>query len=191
MTPGEALRRNERYVREFVEALQLCPFAKRCREEGKLFRRVVEEASAPVAMRMLDLLPEEAVEVALLIVPAFDRGARAFEELVASLRPNVRNYYCVAFHPDLPRDLADEHRSVPFIRRTPDPTMQMVRSSVLSRVRGNSDGERFVDISRLSTAEILALQSPISLSDRIAQQNLETLRWLGPDSVEALLESMR
>ena len=36
MTP---LMRNERYVREFVEALQLCPFARRCREDGKLDRR--------------------------------------------------------------------------------------------------------------------------------------------------------
>ena len=36
-----ALARNERYVREFVEAFNLCPYARRCRETGKLQRVVL------------------------------------------------------------------------------------------------------------------------------------------------------
>ena len=36
-----ALARNDRYLREFVEALELCPFARKCRESGRLARRVL------------------------------------------------------------------------------------------------------------------------------------------------------
>ena len=39
-----ALARNDRYVREFVEALNLCPYAKRTRETGKLKREVLLDA---------------------------------------------------------------------------------------------------------------------------------------------------
>ena len=70
---AQALARNDRYLREFVEALELCPFARRCRESGRLARRVLRggrpgEATAS-AVRELEATAEEQVEVALLIYP--------------------------------------------------------------------------------------------------------------------------
>src|SRR5438045_3769517 len=108
-TPQAALERNDRYIREFVEALHLCPYAKHCREAGKLHRRVLSQADDVLAhMREIEEMPEDSVEVALLIFPDAPVGgepqARVFEAFCADLRPNLKAFYCVAFHPDLPLD---------------------------------------------------------------------------------------
>ena len=199
-----ALARSDRYIREFVEALHLCPYAKRCRESGKLHRRVVlREEDGLEAVRAVEALPEEAVEVALLIFPnAAANGlpsAHAFEAFCTGLREQVARahegappFYCVAFHPDLPRDLEGAHRAVQFIRRSPDPTLQLVRASVLRAVRGTDDGgTRLIDPSALSLEQLMAISSPLSLADRIAEANLAMLQREGPDAIDALLASLR
>jgi hypothetical protein len=91
----------------------------------------------------------------------------------------------------LPRDLGDAHRAVPFIRRSPDPTLQLVRASVLRQVRGSDNGERYVNPAGLSLEQMLALTVPVSTSDRIADANLATLQREDPARVEALLTSLR
>ena len=195
-TPEEALRRNDRYLREFVEALRLCPYAKTCRESGKLHRRVLAGAEqAGEAIREIEALPDQSVEVALLIFPGAPAGsaqaARDFEAFCAELRPRLTKFYAVAFHPDLPRDLQDAHRAVQFIRRSPDPTLQLVRASVLREVRGADNGSRFVDSSKLTLEQLMAISAPISVSDAIAEANLTTVQSAGPDRLEALLASFR
>jgi hypothetical protein len=202
--PAEALARNDRYLLEFVEALQMCPFARRCREDGKLHRRVLfSRDEALPAVRAIEDLPQDSVEVALLIFPREPAdgadSAREFESFASELRNRILDahggnppFYCVAFHPDLPRDLLDAHRAVQFIRRSPDPTLQLVRASVLRQVRADKEGgSRFVDPSKLSLEEMLALAAPLSLSDRIGEANLATLRREQPDRVEALLAEFR
>ncbi len=201
-----ALERNDRYIHQFVEALHLCPYAKRCRESGKLHRRVLfsqdpEEVMAEV--RSVEALPVDSVEVALLIFPDAPanglESARDFDEFASDLRNRILDapggdppFYCVAFHPDLPRDLLDAHRAVQFIRRSPDPTIQLVRASVLKAVRAGDDGgTRLVDPGKLTLEELMAISSPLSLADRIAEANLTALQREGPDRIEALLAALR
>ena len=134
-----ALARNDRYLREFVEALELCPFARKCRETGRLARRVLRggrprEATA-AAVRELEATGEEEVEVALLLYPEFEGEVGAFEEFRDEVRRGLRLFHCVAFHPALPMDLSDANRAVSFLRRSPDPTLQLVRIATLDRVR--------------------------------------------------------
>ena len=192
-----ALERNDRYIRDFVEALHICPYAKTCRQAGKLVRRVVlAKEAAPEVMREVEAMPDDAVVVALLIFPGVRadgvESAREFEGFCASLRPALMKFYCVAFHPDLPRDLSDAHRAVQFIRRSPDPTIQMVRASVLKAVRGANDGgTRVIDPSKLSLEELMTISSPLSLADRIAEANLETLHREDPARIEQLLAEIR
>ena len=203
-TDERALARSDRYLREFVEALRLCPYARPCRESGRLHRRVLHSRDeAFAAIRQIEALPERAVEVALLIFPedpaSGEQSARDFASFCAGLRERMfaahggdAPFYCVAFHPDLPRDLLDAHRAVQFIRRSPDPTLQLVRASVLRAVRGGNDGgSRYVDTANLSLEEAMALASPLSLAERIAEANLATLAREGPDRLEALLFSFR
>jgi hypothetical protein len=223
-----ALARNDAYLRGFVEALGLCPYAKACREGGRLHRRVllsrggepgtagfaqaVSEAAA--AALELERPLHDSVEVALLLFPALTpalargaSGAQAFDRLCAALREELRlaherrgagpegaagppPFYCVAFHPDLPEDLADAHRAVAFIRRSPDPTLQLVRRTVLQAVRGYQ-GSILVDPRGLSAEQLLAVAGARSVSDRIAEANLATLRREGAGKIRALLAGIR
>jgi hypothetical protein len=200
-----ALARNDRYLRDFVEALRLCPFAKACREEGRLDRRVLfaedERLGQLAAAFVQTVLGELAtvaaqVEVALFIFPLAPTGsvdaAREFEAFGRAVRegmPKPAVFYCVAFHPDLPRDLRDAHRAVPFVRRSPDPTLQFVRIATLDAVRGK-DGDRYVDPSSLTPDVLTSLEARQSLSDRIAEENFRTLLEQGPDELERLLRTM-
>ena len=157
-----ALARNDRYLREFVEALELCPFARKCRETGRLARRVLRggrpaEATA-AAVRDLEATAEEQVEVALLIYPEFAGDVRAFEQFRDEVRRSLRLFYCVAFHPALPMDLSDANRAVSFLRRSPDPTLQLVRVATLDRIRsGRPAGSVYLDPSKVSAEELRSL----------------------------------
>lgn len=216
-----ALARNERYVREFVEAFNLCPYAKRCRETGKLHRAVLLDAggspgttgfdtavdSLAEAIAQIECLPSDSIEVGLVLLPALVPaltqgigGARAFEQLVSAARARIEArprdgtgrsdppFYCVAFHPHFAEDLRDEHRAVRFIRRSPDPTVQLVRGSVLRAVRGaDPSGSQYADIAGLSATQLMALAAPVSVSDRIARANLRTINASDADRLRSLL----
>lgn len=216
---ASALARNDRYVREFIEALNLCPYAKRTREAGRLQRLVLlEGGGAPGtpqfeaaaealdrAFETLERLSAESIEVGLVILPALVpalalgiEGAHAFEALLGTARTRMQArhpngdtpFYCVPFHPEFAEDLADEHRAVRFIRRSPDPTVQLVRASVLRAVRGSGASE-YVDVSGMSTAELMAVSAPVPVSDRIGQANLRTLKGQSPDRLRELLARIR
>jgi len=188
-----ALARNDRYLAEFVESLNLCPFAKRCREDGKLHRAVLlVEGDLPgtagfdaaagalaEAIRRFELMSPESIEVGLVLLPALApalahevEGARAFEQLVRETRERTEArhargeapFHCVAFHPHFREDLTDAHRAVRFIRRSPDPTVQLVRASVLQPLRRNG-----------------------SISERIAEENFRTLNETGTKRLSGLL----
>jgi hypothetical protein len=191
-----ALARNDRYLREFVEALDLCPFARRCREMGRLARRVLpggrpSEATA-AAIRALEQTTEDEVEVALLIYPEFAGEAGEFQDFCAGVRASLRLFHCVAFHPDLPMDLSDPNRAVSFLRRSPDPTLQLVRIVTLDRVRSvRPGGSSYLDASAISLDELPDLQPPLSLSEQIAHANLRTLQGRDPAVLASQLAAFR
>jgi len=191
-----ALARNDRYLREFVEALDLCPFARRCREMGRLARRVLPGGrpieSTAAAVGDLERTREDEVEVALLIYPEFAGGVRAFEEFRGEVRGFLQLFHCVAFHPDLPMDLANANRAVSFLRRAPDPTLQLVRIATLDRVRsGRPAGSVYLDASELSLDELRSLQRPPSVSEQIAEANFRTLQRHDPQRLADLLARFR
>lgn len=208
-----AIARSQAWALGFVEALQLCPFARPCREGGRVHRRVLGARGGPPgtpafaalvrraaqAARELEALPPDSLEVALLLFPALDaalaRGAdaaRAFGRVPAALAAELGGrsaFYCVAFHPDLPVDLSDEHRAVGLCRRSPDPTLQLVRASALEAARG-PQGSTFLPAGPEALARAAAAAPPPEpLSARIARDNLATLRRAGVERIRALLAS--
>jgi hypothetical protein len=193
---AEALARSDRYLREFVEALELCPFARKCRESGRLARRVLGggrpgEATA-AAVTELEATTEEQVEVALLIYPEFEGDLRAFELFRDEVRSGLRLFYCIAFHPDLPIDLSDENRAVSFLRRSPDPTLQFVRIATLDRVRsGRPGGSVYLDPTKLSPDELRSLRPELTVSEQIARANLRTLQRHDAARLARLLAELR
>jgi hypothetical protein len=154
-----------RYVQEVVESLGLCPFARKCRELGRLHRPTFTSPPSPheAARRLADVVAAHPdVEVVLLTFvtrgalpgtpPAPSAGERAFadierfDEFVKEMRdvyaglPRVpARFYMVAFHPAYVR--ADARRAltpdslVPLLRRTPDPVIQCIRADLLDNIR--------------------------------------------------------
>ncbi len=92
-----------------------------------------------------------------------------------------------AFHPDAEPDTDEPERLIPFLRRTPDPTIQLVRASVLDRVRaGTPQGTQFVDVSDLDAN----LEYAVPLRERIARVNLATAERMGVAELKRRMDAI-
>jgi len=207
-----ALRVYRRYQREIVEGLHLCPWAARARQEGQVREEVIlgrtpdVADAAAAATRVADA---SEIEIGLLIFPRVRLARAEFERFVGEVReehtrreqarmaPNRRHgggrLAMAAFHPDAAPELSKASRLVPFLRRTPDPTIQLVRLSALDRVRANdpAHGTGVVDLRTLDLAAFLATPPQPPIHERIAAHNLDTVQSLGVEAVEALLADIR
>jgi hypothetical protein len=198
----EALRIYRRYQKEVVEALGLCPWAERAEREGHVRPRVVLDPAADVAHALgvvKELSDDESVEVGLMIYPRVRMGRLEWERFVrhvrdadaAARRGAQIAMAMAAFHPDAPADLTDAARLVPFTRRSPDPTIQLVRKSVLDRVRhADHSGTGFVDPSMLAPEALAAAARP-PLHEMVHEANLATIRELGVERLERIFAAIR
>ncbi|MEZ4383653.1 MAG: DUF1415 family protein [Nannocystaceae bacterium] len=149
---------HDRYLREVVEALNLCPFARRCREQGRIRRPLFDLRRLPAGEPSADACAREVLEVSrahpevevlllTFVVPeghpwaapqGFELHVRELRDAYAALAAGPR-YYMVPFHPRFRR--ADPGRPltqdslVPLIRRTPDPVIQCIRADLLDDFR--------------------------------------------------------
>jgi hypothetical protein len=198
----EALRLYDRYAVEVVERLDLCPWARRARREGAVARHVFLQESADDLQE--SLLQIEALErlapisIGLFIYPRIGLGRLDFEHFVRRLRhadstlhePGQIPFAMAAFHPEAKPELSDPDRLVPFLRRSPDPTIQLVRREVLDAVRGEGTrGTAFAEAWMLDP-QLGMIRTEPGIRERIALNNLETIQRLGPASVEAILDDI-
>jgi hypothetical protein len=197
----EAVRLNRRYVVEIVERFGLCPWAERARREGRVAEVVFDQTSAelftPSLDRLLELEAEIATDVALFIYPRIGLERLEFEHFARRLRaldaerhaPRRIAFAIAAFHPDAEAVLATPDRLVPFLRRTPDPTLQVVRDSALSRVRGDFHGTSYFGPEVLLASGVPAPPEP-DIRERIARTNHETVTRLGVEALEAAFQDI-
>jgi hypothetical protein len=199
----EALRLYGRYQREIVEALGLCPWAARARTESRLDVRIVLGREGRAFGASLDaiaaLAPRVDLEVIVLVYPRLDGPREAFDAFVGRLRdadaarhaPGRIPFMSAAFHPAAEIDTDDAERLIPFLRRTPDPSLQLVRASVLEDVRSHApQGTQFVDVAAIE-ASLLAGADVQPLRERIARTNLATTLRLGAAELTARLDDIR
>jgi hypothetical protein len=190
-----------RYAVEIVEALRFCPYAERARKDGHT-RELVSLDAELSTERALALVHEAAadprVEIGLLLFPRVKVTRLELSRFVERLRrahqdePGGLVMAMEGFHPEAPADLASADRLVPFVRRTPDPTIQLVRHEVLLGVRRAGDhGTAFFDPSRMSLEEMLRTPAPKPLHRQIAEANLETTRARGVEAIEAIFDDIR
>lgn len=195
----------ERYAVEVVERFGFCPWARPARESGKVVLRVIfgsktDDFAASLSELSALCERDDAPEIALFIYPLLDVDRLGFEDYVRRLRlrseartepgsPPLDAYAMAAFHPHAAVDLGHPDRLVPYVRRSPDPTLQLVRKSALSSIKGLSSGTLFLDVSTLSIEAFRALSAPVAppLRERIAEQNLKTVTELGPAAIERVL----
>ena len=193
----ESVRLYRRYEREVVEAHDFCPWATRVRRDGRLAEHVLlqsDDAALEPSLAVIDSLAE-VTDLALLLYPRLALGRDSFERFAARVRdadaarqtPGNDSFVYVAFHPEAQAHLEEPERLVPFLRRTPAPTIQVVRGSVLDRVRAAlSEGTQFVDPRVLESWA----PRPPSLRERIAQANLTTTLRIGLDTLAGQLDDI-
>jgi hypothetical protein len=197
----EAIRVYRRYAVEIVERFRFCPYAERCREEGAT-REIVCLDAEPDLERSLSLVraaaDDSSIEIGLLLYPNATLGRLELARFVEQLRRAHQSdkgglvMAMEAFHPEGEADLESADRHVPFVRRTPDPTIQLVRHEVLLRVRRAGDhGTAFFDPSRMSLEELLSKPAPVPLHTQIAKNNLATTCAHGVAAIERLYADIR
>lgn len=129
----------DRYLIEVVEAFGLCPWAARARTTGELAVAIVWGRP-----RLADWLAAAerartpATRVIMLVAPELPHGAEGAATLRAMRDELVAAHteFGVAdFHPHAPLELATPARLVPFLRRSPDPLLQLVPHAILDAVR--------------------------------------------------------
>jgi hypothetical protein len=139
---AEARRVNARYVEEVVIGWGLCPWAARAWNDGQVTQRVFAGAEpdvAAVAAFVDELVASPGAAIGLAIFPRVACTVGAWESFAERVRRARGDFLAAAFHPDYrppEGQLLDPARLVPFIRRTPDPTLQLVRASLVDSLRG-------------------------------------------------------
>jgi hypothetical protein len=134
---AEVARILERYLVEVVERHELCPWARGARERGEIAVGMLWGAPAVDAWiaEAERLLAAPAARVVMVVAPelAIERAALgAVRDAVAARIPLAG---VAEFHPDAALDLATPARLVPFLRRSPDPLLQLVPLALIDLVR--------------------------------------------------------
>lgn len=193
----ETLRLNRRYVTEIVERFGLCPWAERAQREGRIAARVFEQSDsgelAPSLGAMNELAARAEVDVALFIYPLLRLNRLDFEHFARLLRardaerygPGEMPFAIATFHPQASPVLDNPDRLVPFLRRTPDPTLQLVRESTLRQVRGDLYGTSFYG-PHVFRPPAPAHNPTEDVRERIGRANHRTVVELGSDAFEAV-----
>ena len=208
---AEALRVYNRYIVEVVEALNLCPWARRARLEGKVRAIAIVEAAPEPA----DILPhidtifaDSKLDIGLLLLPRVELESREFHRFVGRVGeldtrrhlPGRAIFHMADFHPRAEPDMASPARLVSFIRRTPDPTIQLVRRTTLDAVRRTIDegtvGNSQAILASVAGAMGLAASSSQDsdrrpLHERIAGSNHATIERFGVERLRAILDDIR
>lgn len=200
----QALRINQRYLVEVVQAFDFCPWAEQVSDGAGLRREVLfaDRLSEPLHARIAELIESIAgdlgVDIALLIFPNLEVEAAAFRSFVAAMeaahaRAHARHQIPLAmasFHPAGPLDTGSPARLVPFIRRSPDPTIQLVRREAMARVRNSEDEGSVFAESLDAFLPLLGKKARSSVSDNIARNNLRTLERVGSEAIEQILRDI-
>jgi hypothetical protein len=186
----EALRLHERYHRELIERFSVCPWAKPARADGHTRAHVVTEA--PCAPE--ELMPviarwaaDETVDVAFVIAPRFTAGADAFADWATSIVQAHGDVFLTApFYPSRP----DSAGSIQFLRQTPDPTVQLVRRTLLEEIRAQ-DPPHYTDIFDLDLRELEADKAPREVAASVVAHNERMIEREGRAAIRGILDDIR
>jgi hypothetical protein len=205
---AEALARNERYVREMIEALNFCPYAKGSRLAGRSARVVCAESLAEDGTLILSedarsalaalAAPDAEFEVVQVIYPRVRADYLAWDRAVKQATTAYFDEYGGAFagvaplHPNAEFTRHSPASLVPLFRRAPDPTIQWIALSALACVRGSRPhGEVLAPQDPVERAALLELLLKPSVSESIARANFERAEGEGIAALVALFAGLR
>lgn len=180
-TPAETARRAEvmrvfeRYLVEVVESYDLCPWARSARQHGEVAAEVVwgtPSLAAWVAAAEA-LLARPATRVAMVIAPELAIAPAELRGVRDQVAARLAHAGVADFHPEAALDLSTPARLVPFVRRAPDPLLQLVPLAILDGVRAAPPPP-----SRGAQAQMLggrAAAPRLDVAERIAAANHATV----------------
>jgi hypothetical protein len=169
----EVRRVLDRYLVEVIEAYNLCPWARGARQNGELVITVLwgTPSADEVCAAAAAAFAAPQMRVAMIVfpeMPALSRDLRAFRDEILKRTPAG----IADFHPDGKLDLLTPARLVSFLRRSPDPMLQLVPLSILDAVRTPA----FVPDLAAQTAMLDGTHaSTEDIGDRIAAMNHATV----------------
>lgn len=185
---AEARRIYFRYAVEVVEAFTFCPWAKAAREAGRVRCAIVfgAEPALDALLGALRAADEDAgADVTLLVMPECRLDRVELRHLTATLHaryaaaagPGRALHALADFHPSAPLDAGSPDRLVPFIRKSPDPTLQLIRHAALDAAqRGAHEGTRAATLEMMLKG---ALQPHEPAHARVAAANHRTVQRAG------------
>jgi hypothetical protein len=196
----QTLRLNLRYLVEVVERFGLCPWARATRIGEQLDRRVLLQTGVDVqpALDQLDQWSRTtAPAIGLLLFPRLSLSRNEFQRFAGGIIAEDRErcgtrsspFALAAFHPEAEFDASNADRLVPFVRRTPDPTIQVVRISELERVRRDEvAGTQYVNLANFRLEDLRPPEK--TLRQRISEHNLRTVQAARTD-IEQVFNAIR
>ena len=137
---AEALRLNARYVEEVVIGWDLCPWATHAWRHQQVERRAllaVEPGPSEVGRAIDELGSIASCAVGLLVFPRVAINVAGWERFAERARQFAGPFLVAAFHPDYrpsDRPATTAAELVSLIRRTPDPTLQLVRATLVDEL---------------------------------------------------------
>ncbi len=167
-----------------VARFDLCPWAAATVAKDELWVAACDEADVADALAQFAASPTAVI--GLCVLPAFAGDLTALRRLRGRLNeaPIGRTLALAEFHPDAPLDQTDAQRLIPYLRRTPDPTIQAVRHSTLAGVRKNTS---VMDPAAQAAVLAGAYLPPVQdIGDRIAATNYARMQRDGAALAAAL-----
>lgn len=189
----EAIRVFRRYAVELVEDLGLCPWARAARREGRVREQVVLTPELDMARTLAAVDTFDAsVEIGIILFPRVAVDRSTFEQFVAEVRTHRPAPFAMAeFHPRARAVLDPPGAFTSFVRRTPDPTIQLVRQSALEHVRrgDKNHGSGYFDPAMIET--LLAATVEPALHERVLDANRRTIAGLGLAEMSQRFDAIR
>ena len=166
----EVRRLLDRYLVEIVETFDLCPWARASRLGGEVGIDVLW-GTPTVDMWVAAARPLLATSrVVMIVAPELDIGRIELHKIREEVSSRIGNAGVAEFHPLAAPDTASPARLVPYLRRSPDPLLQLVPLAILENVRASAPA-----VSLARQAELLGginTEAPRGdIADRIAADN--------------------
>ena len=196
-----ALRANDRYLGEVIEAWAFCPFAREGRLSGasvrELHRPGLGDDAAGLLQRFAQVAARSQHAVTQVILPLADVAADDFVAFchqltaVGNARLPAPVLACAPLHPGLSYGVNTPYALVPLFRRAPDPTIQWVRLDGLEAIyQGRTSGTTCPTPAELAALLRDGPKAAPKLYDRVALTNAQMAKRLGVPRIEAVLRDI-
>lgn len=156
---------------EIVETYDLCPWAKSARLGGEVAVAILWGSPTidewTTAAR--ELLARPATRVAMVVAPEIESSPADLRVIRSRVQSRIEGVGVADFHPDVVADTATPARLVPFLRRSPDPLLQLVPLSLLEGVRSKPPTADLVEQAKILGGNAILPRGDVA--DDIAEEN--------------------